>query len=145
MKLSDLLRDFVNERFILSLIIVNSFVIFLQCYPNAPFALVWVDACFTLAFVLEALVKIGLDGFARYWKDRWNRFDFIITLLSLPSLLQLFDMPEVLSTFSAVLALRLFRLLRLLKTLRILKSIPEVVSLLSGIKRALVVSHVIFS
>ena len=82
-------------------------------------------------FVLEAVAKIRVDGFRAYWNNGWNRFDFIVVLLSLPALLgPLFPLRHM-STFVVLRIGRVFRLFRLLRF------IPHADHLYAGIKRAL--------
>lgn len=38
---------------------------------------------FVAIFTTEAALKISGFGFAYYWRDDWNKFDFIIVILSL--------------------------------------------------------------
>ena len=33
------------------------------------------NVCFAL-YLLEAAVRVGADGFAGYWKNKWNKLDF---------------------------------------------------------------------
>lgn len=42
---------------------------------------------FSSLFLLEALVKITAMGFAIYFRDRWNVFDFIIAVISMTILI----------------------------------------------------------
>ena len=70
--------------------------------------------------------------------SHWNQFDFIITLLALPSLLNFF--PNVLiptNLFISLRTLRMFRTLRIAKAARIMRFIPDIDKLLRGIKSAL--------
>jgi hypothetical protein len=37
---------------------------------------------FTAVYTLEAVIKITAFGFAGYWADNWNKFDFLLVVLS---------------------------------------------------------------
>lgn len=38
---------------------------------------------FIAVFTVEAVLKIIAIGFPLYWRDAWNRFDFVVVILSL--------------------------------------------------------------
>jgi len=82
-------------------------------------------------------VKIRALGYKEYFKNAWNRFDFVVILASTPTLLESFTgWPDT----SAFLLLRLFRLFRLV---RILEFIPHVRQLLLGLARAFKASFLV--
>ena len=74
----------------LALVVVNTITIFVGGYGYASRLFAWLDALFTLLFLIEAVVKIRHYGWSEYWDDNWNKFDFIITLVSIPSILNVF-------------------------------------------------------
>jgi len=53
-------------------------------------ALKLIDDFFIVFFLLEAIVKISVLGSKAYFKDSWNRFDFVLVVGSLPALLSAF-------------------------------------------------------
>lgn len=126
----------------LSVISLNALLLFLDSFPDiharAGLGLAVLDVFCVLFFVLEAWLKITGAGFASYWRDSWNKFDFVILALSLPSLLTIFDAPH---TVGAFLILRLGRLLRLF---RAFKFIPDADKIYAGIGRALKASFGVF-
>ena len=70
--------------------------------------------------------------------SHWNQFDFIVTLIALPSLLNLFEEANVQTNlFLSLRALRVFRALRIAKAARIMRFIPDFDKLLQGLKAAL--------
>ena len=83
-------------------------------------------------------VKINVYGWRRYWNDGWNRFDFIITLVAVPSLLNLFF-----ETGYATNILLSLRTLRVFKSFRLLKFIPNISGLLRGIGVAIRTSFIV--
>lgn len=111
---------FLNEKFIILVILLNSLVIFLQesgyTYPAINVA----DVLCTSIFVVEMLVKMTEYGFRGYWKDAWNRLDGILVLLSIPSLIAFFVPTNILiEHLGVLLALRLLRILRFFRIMRI--------------------------
>merc|ERR1711998_172781 len=66
-----------------------------------------------LLFTFEAVFKLIGLGYQEYFRDGWNRFDFIIVVLSF-----LDFGPQDLGAITAL------RLLRLLRVVRLLKSFP---------------------
>lgn len=70
--------------------------------------------------------------------NHWNQFDFIITLVALPSLLNFFqDIDIQTNLFLSLRTLRVFRALRIAKAARIMRFIPDIDKLVMGIKSAL--------
>ena len=123
----------------LVLVLINTGIIFVSGFiPNQEGALLIVDTLFTLLFLFEAVVKIRVQGFSEYWSDGWNRFDFIIVLIALPSCINVFG--PVLPGTSILLSLRT---MRAFKSFRLLKFVPNVESLLNGIKLAFKASYIV--
>jgi voltage-gated sodium channel len=70
--------------------------------------------------------------------SHWNQFDFIVTLIALPSLLNFFQEADVQTTmFLSLRSLRVFRALRIAKAARIMRYIPDIDKLFQGLKAAL--------
>ena len=86
---------FTNDKIILALVVINTITIFVGGYWQSSKVFVWIDSLFTISFLIEAVVKIREYGWRGYWRDNWNKFDFIITLIALPSLLNLFMVSNV--------------------------------------------------
>ncbi len=129
------MRIFLNNTFILTLIILNAVIIFLSGFdfpPQLSFLLNLIDYLITLLFVVEMMVKIKYFRLRGYFSLSWNIFDFILILISIPSLLVIFTENSI--DLSFVLA---FRTLRVFKTLRFLKFVPQVNKLINGFQRAL--------
>ena len=129
---------FTNDRIMLSLVVVNTITIFIGGYFNASRTFVWIDSVFTFLFLIEALSKIREFGWKKYWQEGWNKFDFIITLIALPSLLNLFF-----ETGYATNILLSLRTLRVFKSFRLLKFIPNIKGLLKGIGIAVKTSFIV--
>lgn len=122
----------------LALVVINTITIFIGGYGRAARVFFWIDALFTLLFLIEVLVKIRTYGWKNYWRDNWNKFDFIITLIAVPSLLNIFFETGVAT--SVILSLRS---LRIFKSFRLLKFIPNISGLLKGIGLAVKASLIV--
>ena len=132
-------RLFTNDNVMLVLVLINTSIIFVSGFiPNQESKIVIIDSFFTLLFFIEAIVKIQVKSFAGYWSDGWNRFDFILVLLALPSCINIFG--EVIPGTNVVLSLRT---LRAFKAFRMLQFIPNVENLLKGIKLAFKASYMV--
>lgn len=129
---------FTNDRIMLSLVVVNTITIFIGGYFSASKLFVGIDSFFTLLFLAEAIVKINVYSWKEYWKDGWNKFDFIITLVAIPSLMNIF----VETGFATNILLSL-RTLRVFKSFRLLKFIPNINGLLKGIGIAVKTSFIV--
>lgn len=120
-----------NDRIMLGAIVMNTVIMFMGGFwPKS----VWPEICdaiFTIIFLFEAIVKISVNRWSAYWKQGWNKFDFIILLIALPSLASIFV--DHIMTTHTVLA---FRSLRLFKSFKMLRFIPNIQKLLKGLKLA---------
>ena len=137
----------ISENLIMSVIIVNSFLIFLLTFPeiqnHTSFTfLVILDEICLIYFLAEVSIKIKIKGFKEFWSRAWDRFDLILVIVTFPVLLQLFipdlmdagegnDPPVIKKIFTS------FMLLRLLRLMKLLKFIPNSEMLIQGLKRAL--------
>ena len=118
---------------------INTGIIFVSgFFPEQGGALLVIDCLFTMLFLIEAVIKIHVRGFSRYWTDGWNRFDFILVLLALPSIINLFA--DTLPSTNILLSLRT---MRAFKSFRMLKFIPNIDSLLNGVKLAFKASYIV--
>jgi voltage-gated sodium channel len=101
--------------------------------------LTFVDYFFTMFFLFEILVKVGFNGWKKYIEVSWNKFDFILVAISIPSLFELvIDIPDI-------SYLLVFRLLRVLRILRFMRFIPNIAQMISGISRAIRASSFVFA
>ena len=132
-------RFFTNDQMMLVLVLINTGIIFISGFtPAQEGILAVIDSIFTLLFLFEAVIKIRVGGFSKYWSDGWNRFDFILVMLALPSLFNVlgFDFPGT----SILLSMRT---MRTFKTFRLMKFIPNIDSLLNGIRMAFKASFIV--
>ena len=127
---------FLNETFILSLILINAAVIFFIGYVESDSIrniLDYADHGITALFIVELLVKFRAIGFRPFLRSGWNKFDLVLVLMSLPSLvLFVFNLPV--GDLGVVL---IFRVFRVFKVSRFLSFVPNVERLLISIGRAL--------
>ena len=128
-------KIFLSEKIILAVITINALVVFLQTFRglNKSFwYFLWViDYFIAIFFIIEIIVKMKTYTVKGYFSDGWNVFDFIVIVLSLPSLAALyFNTPGT----TAVL---LFRLARIIRLFRFIHFIPHLNKLLAGLGRAL--------
>ena len=202
---------FTNDAVMAVAITLSTVFVFLSGYNLDPNPFLYVDAFFTVFFLVEALVKINCcnpgpgktslrEKFHYYWfgkydiekqkekraakgedleeerlkayrnkqyekrkakekkrkksllrryigsllfcddgeTSHWNQFDFIITLIALPSLLNFFQEISIQTELLLSLrALRVFRALRIAKAARIMRYIPDIEKLIQGLKAAL--------
>lgn len=128
---------FLREKNILILIIINTIAITIQAFPGlSPFVmkvLETLDTIITLLFIFELIAKWHAHGLRNYFQSWWNRMDFTLVLLSLPSIALLFIEKDLIELdFLLVL-----RISRVFKFFRFLKFIPGVEHMILGIGRAL--------
>jgi voltage-gated sodium channel len=130
-------NPFLNDKFIFFLIVINSILIFFEGFKeleaSTSFYISLIDSTITLAFGVEAIVKICHFGWKIYIKSGWNLLDFILIIISLPSIFLII----LHSSFQGFSFLLILRVLRVFKFLRFFKFIPGVEQLVIGIKRAL--------
>ena len=127
---------FLKDRFILVLILINAAVLFLGGYnatDNQKHVFFLIDNVITSLFIIELIIKFNEYGVKGYFKSGWNRLDFILIILSAPTLIsfvfniQVFDVSFLL----------VFRIFRVFKAFRFFKFIPNVSGLIADVKRAL--------
>lgn len=141
-KRGTLLSDFlINEKVILTVIIMNALVIFLMAFPSLEEhpSLFNLDNVFVLYFLIEALIKIRKLGFKEYWSFNWNKFDFLIVICTLPLLLARF-----IPIADSVHIITLFRLFRLMRLIRFFQFVPNLQHILVGLARAFRASVFVF-
>ena len=125
---------FLNEKILLIVIIINTLVIFFQESNFKLQTYLYLDVVCTIFFVIEMIVKIKTFSFKEYWKDNWNRFDFILVCSSTPAILTTFFDAGILSNLSVLLTLRLLRVFRLFRAFHFF---PNINKIAEGLSRAL--------
>lgn len=130
--ISRIVKIFTNELVIVTMIMLNSILLFIMGYEemHENRFLGIADHFFTMYFVFEVIVKVGMRGWKSYISDGWNRFDFFLVMISIPSLFVLIiHIPDV-------SYLLVFRLLRVMRILRFMRFIPNISKMIAGIARA---------
>jgi len=127
---------FLNDRFILILILINSFTIFAEGFSELGNEIIFwiniIDSIITILFILEAGVKIFHFSWKNYIASNWNKLDFILVILSLPSIFLLIINSEI----HGLSFLLIFRVSRAFKFIRFFKFIPGIDALVRGVQRA---------
>lgn len=131
-------RFFTNDNIMLVLVLINTGIIFVSGFMPNQGGLLIIDSFFTLLFLIEAVVKIQVRGLSEYWSDGWNRFDFILVLFALPSCINVFGF-----VFPGTSILLSLRTMRAFKSFRLLKFVPNIDSLLNGVKLAFKASFIV--
>lgn len=135
-------KIFLNDKIILVLILLNAVIIFLSGFETAresQFLLTLLDNLITVLFITEVIVKFNEFGTKNYFQSNWNKFDFILIVLSIPALISFILNIET-ASFSFLLV---FRVMRVFKSFRFLKFITGIEHLILGIQRALKASIVV--
>jgi voltage-gated sodium channel len=101
--------------------------------------LVSIDNIITTLFIVELVVKFKEFGIKGYFKSNWNKFDFLLIALSIPTLISFLFHIQI-SNISFLLA---FRVMRVFKSFRFLKFIPGIDALINEIGRALKASVIV--
>lgn len=129
---------FLNEVFILWLIIINAVIIFIEGFNIYPRLLNIIEALFTIVFIYEMYVKISTWGAKNYFQEHWNKLDFILILIAIPSLFILFTHKGVGYETNVVMVLRV---LRVFKSFRLVKYLPNAKTFLNSLRLALESSY----
>jgi voltage-gated sodium channel len=137
-----LAKLFLNDKFILLLILLNAAIIFITGFEISDgnkFILLLADNIITSLFLIELIIKFKEYGVRKFFISNWNKFDFLLIVLSLPALIT-YITPIEITSFSFLLV---FRVMRVFKSFRFLKFIPGMDHLVNGISRALRTSVIV--
>ncbi|MEM6344153.1 MAG: ion transporter [Bacteroidota bacterium] len=131
-----LIRFFTDDQPVAVVILLNAVLLFFLSFEEAApyiFELELIDTFFMLYFLVEAILKIRIQGWQEYISQAWNRFDFFIVLFSIPSIFLLFysDVPDDRLAFVFV-----FRVIRVARFVKFFRFIPNLDELVAGIRRA---------
>ncbi|GAB4429022.1 MAG: hypothetical protein OHK0039_47630 [Bacteroidia bacterium] len=126
-------RLFTHDPYVALVISLNAVVLCLLSFKALEnnLLLEGLDVALLLYFLFEAVFKIRQQSWRVYIASGWNRFDFLIVLLTIPSVMLLFR--ASLSNFAFVF---LFRIIRVLRFFKFLKFIPNIGELVAGVQRA---------
>ncbi|MDX2305208.1 MAG: ion transporter [Microscillaceae bacterium] len=133
---------FLNEKIIMLAILLNIVILFLLSFDELSSYFLWFDLTdhlLTVFFLIEMIIKIQSFGWKMYIRSTWNRLDFLVIVLTSPSVvLYFFQIPNL-------TLLIVFRILRLAKFFRFLKFVPNLDQILKGVTRSLKASVFIFA
>ena len=138
-----LTKFFTEDRIVFIVIMLNAVVLFLLSFDadhDYILTLEIIDIFFIIYFLMEAVFKIMEHGWKGYIGQRWNQFDFIILVLSMPSILAISKGAVAESNLSLIF---LFRIARVIRFFKFLKFIPNIQELISGVRRAFKASVVV--
>ncbi|MFN4283079.1 MAG: ion transporter [Alphaproteobacteria bacterium] len=123
-RLADVAESTPVQRFVTALIVINAITLGLETSATAmEFAgplLVAIDKAVLAVFVVELLAKLIGRG-ARFFRNGWNVFDFIVVGIALAP---------------ATGALSVLRALRILRVLRLLSVVPQMRQVVESLLRA---------
>ena len=129
MKCFKIVQSAIFEYFIMLAICVNTVCLCVDHYgisPELNEILSNANYTFVAIFTIEAMLKITAYGFSYYWYVTWNKFDFVIVIMSLLALNEtLFQ-----SLNFNVTALRIIRVTRLLKMVKTSKGLRSLLQTL---------------
>ncbi len=131
----------LNDHIILALIVLNAIVIFIQEFNVSVWIFELIEPLFTLIFLFEMVVKIERYGFTNFIRKGWNKFDFVLVLISLPSIFSIFFDSHFVQ-MNIFLALRVFRVFKFFMLIRF---IPNVSGVLLSVQRALKQSYLVIA
>lgn len=131
----------VFDQVVFLVILVNSVILFLQESGVATPLVNLIDALCTVFFIVEMIIKVRKGGFKKYWSSNWNKMDFILVVISLPSLI-FYIVPSRMVDLSVLLMLRILRVFRISRIVHIFPSFPTT---MKGFARALKASMPIFA
>jgi voltage-gated sodium channel len=127
---------FLNDKFIITLVLINAIIIFLSGFKfsNQVILILNVfDNLITTIFIIELITKWFYYGKRKYFDSNWRIFDFILVVISIPSLVAfLFDY-----NISNLSFLLILRTLRVFKSFRFIRFIPGINHIIQGLRRAL--------
>lgn len=129
----------LNDKFIFSIILLNTVIIFLQSFDIESPWLQIIDVICTFIFLMEMVTKHIEYGVKGYWSSGWNRLDGILVILSIPSVIALF-IPTQMMDLSFLMILRLLRTFRFLRVLHFFPNFPQIIK---GFKLAIKESYAI--
>jgi len=127
---------FTDDKIVFVVILLNAVLLCALAFDldiQTVHILEWLDFGFIIYFLLEAVFKIRESGWQEYIRMGWNRFDFVILVLSMPTIFALLYGNIQESDFSLIF---LFRIVRVVRFFKFLKFIPNMEELLAGIRRA---------
>ncbi len=124
-RLRSLVDNPLWERTILTIIVLNAITLGLETSDSVMARvgplLLTLDAIFLTVFVIEIAARLIAHG-ARFWRDPWSVFDFIVVAIALVPTTE---------------SLSGLRALRILRALRLISAVPSMRRVVTGLFRAI--------
>ncbi len=136
----NLRKIFLNDRFIMVVIVINAVTIFVQETGIINWWVNAIDTLCTVVFLCEMIAKHLEWGARKYWSSGWNRMDGILVIISIPSLLE-YIFPSLAFNISFLLV---FRMLRVFRFFRVFHLFPNFEQIMGNVKIAVKQSLSIF-
>jgi hypothetical protein len=115
------------ESFIMISIILNTALMATRHFQQTLVmtqTIEYVNLVFALVFTVEAVMKIAAMDWRFYWKESWNRFDFIIVVFTDIGIIFKYSLEMDVSAMATILrVLRIGRIFRLINNLKGLHSL----------------------
>ena len=115
------------DQFIMACIMLNSLVMGLRFFGASEGYLTMmavINIIFAIIFTLEMFVKLAGLGWDQYWRDGWNKFDFVIVLGTFIGIVLHYGLHiEVGPVALIVRMVRMGRILRLINSAKTLKKL----------------------
>ena len=135
------LREFADSNLLNNTIMACIFLNFLAmiinyegCTSTYELVLNIANYFFTGVFVVECIIKILAYGPEGYFHTKWNRFDFLVVVVSILDIIfgnVLKVNYKFLQTFQVVRILKVTRILRIFRLIKIIKGLDKVLETLS--------------
>lgn len=132
---------FLNDKLILSIIILNCSILFIEEMGYVHPAVLALDTICLILFAIEMIVKHCDQGVKVYWSNGWNRMDGVLVLVGLVSLLGIL-LPVETPDLSVLLVLRGLRVFRFFKVMHLF---PHFTVIMKNFCRALKDSASLFA
>lgn len=119
--LQSVIRRPAFERFVLAAILVNTALMAAQWLGQPQQYTQFLDGAnvaFAVIFASEAVIKIMALEFKVYWNSGWNRFDFVVVLVTVVGMGLQYGLGLKTGAASVVRALRVGRVIRLVRRAR---------------------------
>jgi hypothetical protein len=106
---------YVSDAIIVTNVIYNIVILQLQLDRKVKQRPLEIDAAYAGVFALEIILRIYSTGFKRFWDDAWNRFDILLTFVTLVAFIAYPFGVVRRDTLQTLVLLRLLRLLRVIE------------------------------
>lgn len=130
---------FLNEVFIIFIILLNSVIIFLEGFESLDkYSSIFnvLQYIFLFIYLFELIIKVKHLGFRNYIGQVLNKLDFFLVLISIPEIIGIFLIIEN-NDLSFLFTLRSIRLIRVVRLFRVVALFESSMMLFKGIRRAL--------